>query len=133
MKTIGFDIDGTLTFWEGGSWIIRIIPNFFLNLLIFSFPRKKIIKKLKSLKKEGNKIVLISNRPERLRTVTILWLWRWGVSYDELSLLGYSRFSDRLITKSECIKEKEIEIFYDNSQKIINYLKTNLGINAKLV
>ncbi len=133
MKIIGFDIDGTLTFWEGGSWIIKIIPNFFLNLLIFSFPRKKIIRKLKNLKKEGKTIMLISNRPESLRTVTNLWLWCWGVPYDELNLLGYSRFSNRLIAKSECIKEKEIEIFYDNSQKIIKYLKTNLGINAKLV
>jgi uncharacterized HAD superfamily protein len=130
MKTIGFDIDGTLTFWEGGSWLVKFIPTFFLNLLIFSFPRKKVIKELKKLKRNGNKIILISNRPKNLRTITLFWLWYWRVPYDEVVLVGQK---NKKVTKANHITQKKIEVFYDNSQKIVKYLKTNLDVIVKLV
>ena len=130
MKVIGFDIDGTLTFWEGGSKLVRFIPNFFLNLLVFSFPRKRIIKKLRNFKGKGSKIILISSRPKSLKMITIIWLNFWQVPYDELTFVGGK---NRAVAKAKCIKEKRIEIFYDNSQKIIKYLQASFGIKAELV
>jgi uncharacterized HAD superfamily protein len=129
MEKIGYDIDGTLTFWEGGSRLNRKAPAWLFYLLIFSVPRFKIIRQLRRQKRAGKKIILISNRPKELVAITKMWLFLWRIPFDELVLIGYFAGARG---KAKVVKKKEVKIFHDNKVKVSNELSI-LDIACQLV
>ena len=122
--TIGCDIDGTVTVSS-----VRInfkLPWWIFIFLFFVPSAKKMIKILISLS-ANHKIILISARPKELDFLTKWWLNRKHVPYSLLFLVGLERGIEE--RKLEIIQQEKIDMFIDDDEKIITFLKER-GIDA---
>jgi hypothetical protein len=111
VEKYSYDIDGTITAWEGGSKWVRRIPFFLLHLLVFIPPRLAVIREMRNHKAKGGQIALVSRRPTRARGITVWQMNRLSVPYDELYLVGAGHEE-----KLEVIKKIGVVKHYDNSK-----------------
>ena len=74
VDTLVFDLDGVICKEEPQNWkhYYSVVPNI------------DIIYKLNVLSKRGYKIVIHTSRLEEDRDITVNWLRRYGVNYNEL-------------------------------------------------
>jgi len=121
---IGCDIDGVLT-------PLRFRINFRLPWWVFLFlafvpSNKRMLKILISLS-ASHKIVLVSSRPKQLNWLTQWWLKRNYVPYSSLFLVESGPGIEQ--RKLEIIREEKIDLFIDDDEKIVIFLREH-GINA---
>jgi hypothetical protein len=123
---IGVDLDGTLV-------RIRIInPNIklpsFLFILLIPFvmlakPNEKIAGELRSLKKGGFGLIIISARPAWSRALTCWWLKRYQILFDEIFLVGFGKESaDR---KLKIIMSQKIDLAFDDDCRVQDLFGSN--------
>lgn len=79
MKTVSFDVDGTLTSSPFDSDRIAELP-----------VRPDTVKTLRTLHDLGYSIRIVTARPEQYRSTTAEWLKRNGIPYNELRMRSSS-------------------------------------------
>lgn len=121
---IGCDIDGVLT--PVSARISLRLPWWIFLFLAFVPSNKRMIKILISLS-ANHEIVLVSSRPKQLNWLTQWWLKRNYVPYLSLFLVGLKPGIEQ--RKLEIIKKEDIEMFIDNDEETVLFLKER-GINA---
>jgi len=109
-----WSLEESKSFWrkERGNLIKEIPPN------------NKVIELLNEYKENGNNIYIITGRPTEYRDITIQWLEKNNVNYDEL-IMG-----DKLKLNS-CLKYN-VNIFYEDMPEVLQLLKGN-NISARCV
>lgn len=93
-KAVIFDIDGTLTHTNYDR--TSIIKDYsdksdplwdqFYNLAIYEEPKVEVIYLLNSLRTSGFKIILLTNRTEMAKNVTVEWLRKHRIKFDHLHM-----------------------------------------------
>lgn len=127
---IGIDLDGVITvnnWYKGHAWL----PWWFIlcGLVLldrFILPRQGVVSFLRDRKANGDRIIIISARPENphIRLITKLWLARYGIPYDKLILVGAGKGLER--RKLAIIKEMKIGFYLDDDRQIVGYLRQKL-------
>ena len=82
-----------------------------------------VIEKLQTLKDKGCEIVIVTARPIQLARITKQWLLSHYVPFDQLFCVGFGKGTEE--RKLKIINDKKIEIFIDNDQSCIEFLKNN--------
>ena len=123
---IGIDLDGTIT--RVGLYNPNIRLPWWLFCLLVPFllllkPDKMVIEKLQTLKDKGCEIVIVTARPIQLARITKQWLLSHYVPFDQLFCVGFGKGTEE--RKLKIINDKKIEIFIDNDQSCIEFLKNN--------
>ncbi len=127
MKRIGIDLDGFLTHLTVSS--LFLVPEIvsFLSVNFLPLGRKeKNIALVKLWRSQGSKIIVISARPEILRKITEKWFLDNQIYVDEIILVGGGDVKRK---KMKVIKERKIDLYYDDDLSIVNFLQQN-GIKA---
>ena len=116
---IGCDIDGVLT---PVSVRIRFrLPWWVFACLVFIKPNQNMAQVLRKWNSNGHKIFLVSARPKQIEVLTKKWLERHKIPYDQLFFIGQEKGIER--RKLEVIKKEGVDIFIDDNEKIIAYLR----------
>lgn len=121
---VGCDIDGVLT--PVSARIRFRLPWWVFACLVFISPNKRMLGILISLS-ANHKIVLVSSRPKQLNWLTQWWLKRNYVPYSSLFLVGLEPGIEQ--RKLEIIWEEKIDLFIDDDEKIVIFLREH-SINA---
>lgn len=95
-------------------------------------PNLPMIDLAKRYKKAGFKIVILTGRPDTIKTATEEWLDKYGIEYDEL----YMRNKKEHYLKADVFKKGIYETYlddvfcaYDDDEKIIQ-MWNSVGISA---
>ena len=95
-------------------------------------PNLPMIDLAKRYKKAGFKVVILTGRPDTIRTTTEEWLDKYGIEYDEL----YMRNKKEHYLKADVFKKGIYEIYlddvfcaYDDDERIIQ-MWNSVGIPA---
>lgn len=131
---IAIDIDGTLSEeCSGDLWIGNAEPNLdFLIGIISGYTPKKGVEVLNEL--DINPI-LITGRPERLRSATSEWLWRHNILYKKLIMFPDQYYPTGFEinmyanTKLRYHLEHLIDLSFDDSKTVVDLLNKH-GIKA---
>ncbi len=127
---IAVDLDGFLT-THGPTGRLRL-PDFlyFLALIVYRpKPNKENIIRVKSFKDVGYKIIVLSARPEITRGVTERWLNKYDMRVDDIVLVGPGNVKEKKLT---VLKEREINYYFGDSKRTVNYLSKKGVIAYKI-
>lgn len=128
---IGVDLDGTISNIDLYNPNLKMPWCLFVLLIpwiLFVSPNKKAVKKLRLAKYYGNKIIIISARPEQITRLTENWLKFHQIPFDKLFCVGFGKGTKQ--RKLEIITKEGIELFIDNDKHLIDFLKQNSSIKA---
>ncbi len=109
---IGIDIDGTITKFPKikPKWWCRKLPWYFYLGLFLVPPRKEVVDFIRIRKLNGDKIVLISARPKKMKRITEIYLKKHKIPYDKIFLVGLKDIKKR---KEKIIKIEKVEIYIE--------------------
>jgi len=123
---VGVDLDGIIS--RAGlynpslrlpSWLfIFLVP-----LVLLMTPNKRVIAGLKEIENSGHQIIIISARPSWMTELSERWLKRHGVPYNEIFCVGFGKGTK--LRKLETIKREKIELFFDDNDRIVEFLNQN--------
>lgn len=124
--SIGIDLDGTISkvrlynpSFQLPLWLfILLVP-----LIVFIRPDKEAVKKIKKMKGEGYRIIVVSARPPWATNLTMRWLSLHCVPFDKIFCVGFGKGTK--YRKLEVIKKENIRYFFDDNKKIVEFLKQN--------
>lgn len=137
--TVIIDIDDTLSL-AGERFKIATKPDGKINwdiahdpeLVKKDKPNLPMVDLAKRYKKAGFKVVILTGRPDTIRTTTEEWLDNYGIEYDEL----YMRNKKEHYLKADVFKKGIYEIYlddvfcaYDDDERIIQ-MWNSVGITA---
>ncbi len=124
---IGVDLDGVLT--NVGLYNTETkLPWWCAIWLIFVRPNKKMAEIVRSWRKKGNEIIIVSARPKQLEAITRWYLKKHQIPFSQLFLVGKGRgVAER---KFEIIQKMGIEYFVDDDPQTVNFLR-GFGVNAR--
>jgi hypothetical protein len=140
-QAVLFDIDGTISSAEhrGGDPRKTIISDWskFHGLMVLDQPIQHTVDKLIAHKRNGQKVVLLSMRPERFRRFTERWLSDMDIPYDALYLrpsADYRKGNDvkRAIYEKEIEPQYDVVHAYDDRDDIVKMWR-DMGLNASKV
>lgn len=93
----------------------------------------------------GDKVILITGRPEWLRDITIDWLRRNKIRYDKLIICDHAApfgqfskeeldewFKGLAIKKAEVLKREGIEVYFEDTPDTVKWLR-ELCPNIKII
>lgn len=136
------DMDGTLADCTGRRQYVRNLnndPEFktdwgkFFALVETDKVNEDIKAKLKQAKGTGLDVIIVSARPEYIRSKTENWLTKHEIPYDRLIMRGSSDHRPDEIVKKEMLDnfldKSKIQDWYDDRPKVIRMLRDN-GINV---
>ena len=128
---ISFDLDGTLVRIKIINPSIKL-PSFLFILLVpfilLAKPNKKIAEELRVLRRGGFIIVVISARPAWAKSLTVWWLNRYQIPFDEVFLVGFGRgTADR---KLKIAIRARIDLAFDDNCQVQNILNSSMGIEV---
>ncbi len=126
MKKIGFDIDGTITSKPCLTLSRMRIPCPLIRFAIKLYCpeiNERVVNLIKIYKKRGDKVILISSRPKKVKLLTKKYLIKKGIPFDEILFVGNG--PNAWIRKVIEVRKAEIDIFYDDDEKVIQALKKN--------
>lgn len=136
------DMDGTLADCKDRRQYVRNldnVPDFkpdwgkFFALVETDKVNEDVKTKLKQAKGTGLDVIIVSARPEYIRSKTESWLTRHEVPYDRLIMRGSSDHRPDEIVKKEMLDnlldKSKIQDWYDDRPKVIRMLREN-GINV---
>ncbi len=129
-----FDLDGTITV-RGGLGASEIKIPWFLLWIIFVLYKPKtnsrILQIIEKIKSQGDEIIIITSRPERLRKITLKYLEEKGVYFDKIFFVNTGPNS--FLRKIEKIEELGVcTTIFDNSKKVIDEARRR-GIKGILI
>lgn len=117
IKTVVFDVDGTLASMEGRS-------PYDLSLVMFDSPNQNVINLTKMYHANGYKVVIFSGRDEKSREDTTKWLKEYGVEFDELHMRKAGDVRNDSIVKYEMVlelvKEHYVEMVFDDRDRVVS-------------
>lgn len=123
---VGVDLDGIIT--KQGLYNPRLRLPWWLFLLLiplisFVAPNKKTLEMLRGLKSNGDKIVIISARPEQVVGLTKRWLELHQVPFSKLFCVGFGKGTK--LRKLEVIRKEGVELFIDDDEETLSFLNQN--------
>jgi len=86
-------------------------------------PNKRVVAGLKEIENSGHQIIIISARPSWMTELSERWLKRHGVPYNEIFCVGFGKGTK--LRKLETIKREKIELFFDDNDRIVEFLNQN--------
>lgn len=139
-EAVVFDLDGTLaeimTFEKHHKAKNGKNENFAREALEID-PRKKLVKKLRDLKEDGEAVVILTARSAHYRSETKQWLHKNNIPYDALIMRPTDDKDKDKKVKKELLEEDILPKFdvkkaYDDKKKNRKMFE-KLGIDAKYV
>jgi len=127
---IAVDLDGFLTTY-GPTGRLRL-PDFlyFLALMVYRpKPNRENIIRVNSFKDAGYEVVILSARPEITRSITKRWLRKYDIKVDDVVLVGPGNVREKKLT---ALKEREINYYFGDSGRTVNYLSKKGVIAYKI-
>lgn len=134
MKTILFDIDGTLADLNGWEKFLKQEkPDWkaFNGKMDEDTPNIPIVELYRSLYKSGDfELILVSGRQERFRKLTGTWLTWNNIPFDTLLMRGDGDGRADSLVKQDILKAlqaqgKEILFTVDDRQSVVDMWRTN--------
>jgi phosphoglycolate phosphatase-like HAD superfamily hydrolase len=141
MNTVIVDLDGTLALNKHRYHYIdkKLVnkPNWdaYFEACDKDEPNKPVIESIKALKAAGKKIHIFSARGDIVRDKTILWLKKYDISYDQLTMREMDSFTpDEELKKSWLLSyypnyNEEILCVFDDRDKVVKMWRT-MGISC---
>ena len=123
MKIIGVDLDGTITpvgLYNPNLKLASWLFIFWLPLVLFLRPKRKVVERLSNFKKGGTKIIIVSARPSWIEGLTRILLGFHKVSFDKLYCVGFGKGTEQ--RKLEIIIKEGIEQFFDDDKRLVEFL-----------
>lgn len=117
MKTIIFDIDGTIANCEHRQPFVRVKPrnwNAFNEGMLLDSVHEDIVWLLKTLHEAGNRIVIATGRTSDYRDKTVKWLHEIAKLegfYEKLYMREFGDYRDDGIVKVEMLDQMRIDGF----------------------
>jgi uncharacterized HAD superfamily protein len=130
---IGVDLDGTVSrigFWNPSLKLPWWLFVFLLPITMLMKPDKGAARKIKEMKSQGHKIMIVSARPPWMTALTSWWLRFHRVPFDEVFCVGFGKGTGK--RKLEVIKKEGIEYFFDDSKRMVGFLNHNSVGAARL-
>jgi len=124
---IGIDCDGVLTPF---SYSAGKLPRLLYLPIIFIPARRTMVEIVKKWAKAGDEIIIVSARPKELTGLTKLWLLLHKIPFHQVFCVGLGEGVER--RKLEVIKQEGIEKYFDDDERIVEFLREN-DIGAILV
>ena len=128
---IGIDVDGIITRYAFCNPSIRL-PWWLFYLLVSAVsllkPNKATVVKMQDLKSKGYKIVIVTARPIQLAQLTERWLRLHHIPFDNIFCVGFGKGTKE--RKLRVIENEKIEIFVDNNNRLIEFLRSRSIIVA---
>ena len=125
MKTIGIDLDGTITpygFCNPGVMKLPWWLFFFLVPFVLLFrPKKSVIEKMRLARERGCRILIITSRPNQFFRFTEKLLLFYRVPFDDLFCVGFGKGSNE--RKLEVILREKAEAFVDSNRGVLKFMK----------
>ena len=125
MKTIGIDLDGTITpygFCNPGVMKLPWWLFFFLIPFVLLFrPRKSVIEKMRLARARGCRLLIITSRPNQFFWFTERLLLFYHVPFDDLFCVGFGKGSNE--RKLEVILREKAEAFVDSNKGVLKFMK----------
>jgi hypothetical protein len=131
MKTVIFDLDGTLALIEKRrkladkgngkmNWKVFFAPE---NIQLDE-PNIPVIKTFQAMKLAGFRVGIFSGRDAISKTETEIWLKKWGVDYDFLRMRPQKDYTPDDVLKSQWLDELlndvgEILCVFDDRDKVV--------------
>lgn len=131
MKTVVFDIDGTLADVQWRRHLVESRPkrfDKFHDAMTDDPPRDEIIELCNLYYNAGWEVLIFTGRPESHRQQTTTWLAKHGVQYAQLHM----RTMDRQYDPDNEIKQdmlnglnRKVHVAVDDRQKVVNMWREN--------
>jgi hypothetical protein len=131
MKTIVFDIDGTLSDPSHRRHYVENKPkdfDSFYKEMGNDSPKEDVVELCQMYKKFGWYVVIFSGRPDAFKEITIDWLSKYHIEYDELHM----RPSEKIYEPDDQIKERmllgfgrKVSVSVDDRQKVVDMWRRN--------
>lgn len=133
MKTVIFDIDGTLANIEHRTHYVRNGNHDwdkFYSEIEFDAPRPEVIRLTQWYWDNGYHVILCSGRPEHTREATVTWLHDNHVVYEELHMRLDNDYRADYIVKKEMLdyivgQGFDIEVVYDDREQVVDMWRDN--------
>ena len=132
-----FDMDSTLSSVVHRRHLVTEYPkdwSRFHGSMVLDAPLEHTIRKLRAHKKQGEKVIILTMRPERFRPFTERWLRQQNVPFDRLYMRpeGDFRSSDAAklaIYREQIAPEFDVELAYDDRTDVLDMWKA-IGVKA---
>ena len=105
--------------------------------MVLDAPIQHTVDKLKAHVARGDRIVLLSMRPERFRTATVDWLRGNGIEFDELYLRPEGNYRPGIQVKEDIFRKEiaprfVVKTAYDDREDLVE-MWNRVGIDARKV
>lgn len=100
------DIDGTVAHHEG----VRSPYDF--TKVIEDKPDDTVIAMVKSLKKQGKKVIIMSGRSDECKEDTVKWLEKYGIEFDDIHMRSKGDQRADWVIKDELVREHIQDNYY---------------------
>ena len=139
-KAVIFDIDSTLSSTAHRERYLEEKPpdwSGFHGAMVLDAPLMHTVRKLQEHRDRGDKIILLSMRPERFRRYTERWLDSMGIKYKEMFLRPENEYIRGVDAKLRIYKEQiepkyDVIAAYDDRQDIVEMWEA-AGVRGRLV
>jgi uncharacterized HAD superfamily protein len=123
---VGVDLDGVIS--KAGLYnpSLRLpwwLFLFLIPLISFVAPNKKTLDELRRLRRNGDKIIIISARPTQVTNLTRSWLEFHQVPFSKLFCVGFGKGTKQ--RKLDIIRKEGVQLFIDNDKKLLAFLNQN--------
>ncbi len=130
-----FDLDGTITVTAGKGVSEKNVPWQIIWVTLFFYRPKTnawIVKIMQGLKENGFTVNIITSRPKELENLTLHYLKKHNVPYDNIFFLGTGQ--DAAERKVDKVAESKgrFKFIFDNNKKVIQKARKK-GIVAFLI
>jgi len=146
---IGIDIDGVIASID--LPILRLIDTLgdketIRNIEEFYYANRKLELDPQLISSFiGDKVILITGRPEWLKDITVDWLSRNKIRYDKLIFCNHFApfgqfskkeldkwFKELAVKKSDVLKEENVEVYFEDTPDTVRWLR-ELCPNIKII
>lgn len=136
-KGVIFDFDSTLSSVVHRQHLVTEFPkdwSKFHGSMVLDAPLEHTIRKLRAHKKAGDKIIILTMRPERFRPFSERWLRAHNIPYDKLYMRPEGDFragdaSKLGIYRDEIAPAYDVEYAYDDRPEVLGMWKA-VGVKA---
>jgi len=129
----GVDLDGTISkiglynpSLKLPMWLFVVL----IPVVLFVVPNGKTIDKLKTMKIQGHRIIIISARPAWATVITANWLRFHRIPFDDIFCTGFGRGTRE--RKLEVAKKEKIEHFFDDNKELAEFFNKNSIMATRL-
>lgn len=120
---VGVDLDGTISrmgFYNPSIKLPWWLFIFLVPLVLVIKPNRRTVEKLRMMKVDGHKIIIVSARPPWATAITAKWLKFHQIPFDKIFCVGFGKSMKQ--RKLDIIKKEGIQIFVDDDRGLLNLL-----------